>query len=208
MEDKRERKREGLRQCDTGFAQEENHSGPWTGEGVSQVVVCLFLQTAHGAHTLRFLKCATFSRAELRCTFLGRRRELAPEYTAWCRDLLSWGALGENSPLLGLLLEEVILLLPGQKTCRHQQKAFSSAGDRGTPRGHITLLLLLVVLHHRFRALCRHGVVFRRQGTSDAAWRGCSARSFRILSFESQVCAKEKRRTAVVQGELTALAIL
>ena len=28
----RERKREGFRKCGTGLAQEENFSGPWTGE--------------------------------------------------------------------------------------------------------------------------------------------------------------------------------
>ena len=78
--DKKERKREVLRQCSIELAQEENLlTTDW---GVrSTECHSYFLQTSFGAQTLRFWKYATFSGVELCCTLLGRR-ELAPECIA------------------------------------------------------------------------------------------------------------------------------
>ena len=55
------------------------------------------------------------------------RRELAPERTAWCRDLLD--ALEETSLLLGVLLGEGLLPPQGQKTLQVPAKAFHQQGE-------------------------------------------------------------------------------
>ena len=115
-----------------------------------------------GAQTLRYWNCTvTFSGAELCCALLGRR-ELAPEYIAATRDLQ--GELGESIPPR-VLLEEGIWPPQGQKTLQVPAKGLSSIVDRGPEE--IKLLLLLLVLHHRFCTLCRVGLFFR-----DTAYRG------------------------------------
>ena len=121
--------REGLRSCGIELAQEENLSGPRTGEREVLSVPVLFFQTAFGTQTLKFWKYMTFSGVELWQVLLGRR-DMAPECIAWCSDLQ--GALGENSSLPGVLLEEGLLPPQRQKTLQVLAKGLSSAGWRSS----------------------------------------------------------------------------
>lgn len=57
---------------------------------------------------------------------MGGRKELAPECIAWCRDLQ--GTLGENTPLPGVLLEDVYCLSKDKRTYRFQLMAFHLQG--------------------------------------------------------------------------------
>lgn len=123
---------------------------------------------------------------------------------------IPWEALGENVPLTGVNLEEGILPFQGQKIQWEPPSGSSSAKDIGLHKRQITWSLVLAVLHHKLQAhpwLCDRfsgtercqaqccKTLLQRRGTSL-----CLASSFKISSFEFQLCARDKTQESYGAG--------
>lgn len=127
--EKRERKRERLRECSIGSTQEENLSRPWTGEQ-EELSVGDILQSV----------CSSYSEVLEVCDFpqnialaQQRRRVLAGECTDWCKDLL--GHTGRECNPSWSTFERGYIASPWTKTLQAPANGLLLAGDRGMSRG-------------------------------------------------------------------------